>query len=108
MPKHWLPVVLIIIVAVFASACQKAPGGEKIAVLDWQKAAQAHPRYEAWQAGIKDFEKLLTYRKQQTDLAATQMGALQMLRELKQNSKSTYYEADYQVNMYANPEATPG
>ena len=81
-----LQILLLMFIAVFClSACGNIPGsGEKIAYINWEEAVKAHPRHEALNQGQAEYDKLLA-----------------LLQKIKQNSKSSYYEADYRTSLYA-------
>ena len=98
-----MQILLLMFIAVFClSACGKLPGsGEKIAYINWQEAVKAHPRHEALKQGQAEYDKLLAYRDQQADIAHKQINGLALLQKIKQNSKSSYYEADYRTSLYA-------
>ena len=94
---RYLQIALVMFIAVFCiSACGKLPtgGGEKMAV-------KRHPRHEALKQGQAEYDKLLAYRDQQADIAKKQIAGLALLQKIKQNSKSSYYEADYRTSLYA-------
>ena len=97
-----LQILLLIFIAVFClSACGNIPGsGEKIAYINWEEAVKAHPRHEALKQGQAEYDKLLAYRDQQADIAHKQISGLALLQKIKQNSKSSYYEADYRTSLY--------
>lgn len=98
-----LQTALLIFIAVFClCACGKLSGhGEKIAYINWEEAVKSHPRYEALKQGQAEYDKLLAYRDQQADIAHKQIAGLALLQKIKQNSKSSYYEADYRTSLYA-------
>ena len=98
-----LQILLLIFIAVFClSACGNIPGsGEKIAYINWEEAVKAHLRHEALKQGQAEYDKLLAYRDQQADIAHKQISGLALLQKIKQNSKSSYYEADYRTSLYA-------
>ncbi len=98
-----LQIVLLMFIAVFfISACAGLSGsGEKIAYINWEEAVKSHPRHEALKQGRAEYDKLLAYRDQQADIARKQMQGLALLQKIKQNSKSSYYEADYRTSLYA-------
>lgn len=101
---RYLQIALVMFIAVFCiSACGKLPtgGGEKIAYLNWEEAVKSHPRHEALKQGQAEYDKLLAYRDQQADIAKKQIAGLALLQKIKQNSKSSYYEADYRTSLYA-------
>lgn len=103
---RYLQIALLIFIAVFCvSACGNMPGsGEKIAYINWDEAVKSHPRHEALKQGQAEYDKLLAYRDQQADIARKQIQGLALLQKIKQNSKSSYYEADYRTSMYAKQE----
>lgn len=103
---RYLQIALLMFIAVFCvSACGNLPGsGEKIAYINWEEAVKSHPRSEALKQGQAEYDKLLAYRDQQADIARKQIQGLALLQKIKQNSKSSYYEADYRTSMYAKHE----
>ncbi len=103
---RYLQIALLMFIAVFCvSACGNLPGsGEKIAYINWEEAVKSHPRSEALKQGRAEYDKLLAYRDQQADIARKQIQGLALLQKIKQNSKSSYYEADYRTSMYAKHE----
>lgn len=100
---RYLQIALLMFIAIFCiSACNNLPGsGEKIAYINWEEAVKSHPRHEALKQGQAEYDKLLAYRDQQADIARKQIQGLALLQKIKQNSKSSYYEADYRTSMYA-------
>lgn len=103
---RYLQIALLMFIAVFCvSACGNMPSsGEKIAYINWEEAVKSHPRSEALKQGRAEYDKLLAYRDQQADIARKQIQGLALLQKIKQNSKSSYYEADYRTSMYAKHE----
>ncbi len=103
---RYLQIALLMFIAVFCvSACGSLPGlGEKIAYLNWEEAVKSHPRHEALKQGKAEYDKLLAYRDQQADIARKQIQGLALLQKIKQNSKSSYYEADFRTSLYAKQE----
>lgn len=98
-----LQTALLIFIAVFClCGCGSLPGhGDKIAYINWEEAVKSHPRHEALKQGQAEYDKLLAYRDQQADIAHKQIAGLALLQKIKQNSKSSYYEADYRTSLYA-------
>lgn len=98
-----LQIALLIFIAVFCLAGCGSPfgHGEKIAYINWEEAVKSHPRYEALKQGQAEYDKLLAYRDQQADIAKKQIEGLALLQKIKQNSKSSYYEADFRTSLYA-------
>ena len=98
---RWLTPIILIVVLLTA-ACGNDPGGQdKIAVIDWDKAASAHPQQTSLKQGEAELQKLLRYREEQAEMAKTQIAGLTRLQQLKQNSKANFLEADFQTQMYA-------
>lgn len=98
-----LQILLLMFIAVFClCSCGNLPGhGEKIAYINWDEAVKSHPRHEALKQGQAEYDKLLAYRDQQSDIANKQIAGLALLQKIKQNSKSSYYEADFRTSLYA-------
>ncbi len=98
---RWL-VPIILIVVLLTAACGNDPGGkDKIAVIDWEKAFNAHPKQTVLKQGEAELQKLLRYRDEQAEIAKTQIAGLTRLQQLKQNSKANFLDAGFQTQMYA-------
>lgn len=98
---RWL-VPIILIVVLLTAACGNDPGGkDKIAVIDWEKAFNAHPKQTVLKQGEAELQKLLRYRDEQAEIAKTQIAGLTRLQQLKQNSKANFLDAGFQTEMYA-------
>lgn len=98
---RWLTPIILIVVLLTA-ACGHDPGGkDKIAVIDWDKAFNAHPKQTVLKQGEAELQKLLRYREEQAEIAKTQIAGLSRLQQLKQNSKANFLDAGFQAKMYA-------
>ena len=98
---RWLTPIILIVVLLTA-ACGHDPGGkDKIAVIDWDKAFNAHPKQTVLKQGEAELQKLLRYREEQAEIAKTQIAGLSRLQQLKQNSKANFLDAGFQTKMYA-------
>ncbi len=98
---RWL-VPIILIVVLLTAACGNDPGGkDKIAVIDWENAFNAHPKQTVLKQGEAELQKLLRYRDEQAEIAKTQIAGLTRLQQLKQNSKANFLDAGFQTQMYA-------
>lgn len=101
-----LAISILILIVLLTTACSiGSRSGERIAVLDWQKAVDAHPRQAALKRGEAEARNLLVYRGQQSELAKTQLAGLARLQQLKQSSKANFMDADFQTQMYAAEES---
>lgn len=93
---------IILIVVILTAACGHDQGGkDKIAVIEWEKAAAAHPQQTSLKQGEAELQKMLKYREEQSEVAKTQLAGLTRLQQLKQNSKANFLDADFQTRMYA-------
>ncbi len=81
------------------SACGKIGSGEKIAVVNWDKALQEHPRYTQLQKQKEEYNLLLDKRREQEIIGKTQMSSLAKLYQLKRNSRQNYLSADFLTRM---------
>lgn len=85
--------------ACILSACGKIGTGERIAVVNWDKALAEHPQHIRLQ-GLKDsYNLLLDRRKAQEIIGKTQMSSLAKLHQLKMNSKQNFMSADFMTRM---------
>ncbi len=81
------------------SACGKIGSGEKIAVVNWDKALKEHPRYTQLQKQKDEYNLLLDKRREQEIIGKTQMSGLVKLYQLKRNSRQNYLSADFLTRM---------
>ena len=95
---RWLLVILTGL-AFLLSACGKTGGGEKIAVVNWDKVLEAHPQYENLHKKQEAYNLLLDRRREQEIIGKTQMSGLAKLQQLKQNSKRSFLSADFMARM---------
>lgn len=92
----------VLLAALAISACGTGLNGkrqEKVAVVNWQRATEAHPEYKKLEQGERILKDLLAKRQNQEELAKTQMGSLDKLRALRQLSESSYLQADLDTRM---------
>lgn len=92
----------VLFAALAISACGTGLNGkrqEKVAVVNWQRATEAHPEYKKLEQGERILKDLLVKRQNQEELAKTQMGSLDKLRALRQLSESSYLQADLDTRM---------
>ena len=73
------------------SACGTSTGspGEKIAVINWEKAVSAHPSYSKLHQRERDLRDLVAKRKSQAESANAQLGSLNKLRALRRLSEQS-------------------
>jgi hypothetical protein len=95
---RWL-LIIITALALMLSACGKIGGGEKIAVVNWDKVMQAHPRYPRLQELKEGFNLLLDKRREQEIIGKTQMSGLAKLYQLKQQSRQNFLTAGFMTRM---------
>ena len=96
----------IIAAALLISACSTNVRGpqEKIAVINWEQAVSAHPQYAKLEQGEKILQDLLNKRKGQEELAKAQLSSLNKLRSLRQLSRQSFMEADFNTRMVEQRE----
>ena len=85
--------------ALVLSACGKIGSGERIAVVNWEKALQEHPQYVRLQNLKDEYNRLLDKRREQEIIGKTRMSNLAKLYQLKQNSKQNYMSAEFLTRM---------
>lgn len=95
---RWLLIVFTAL-ALMLSACGKIGGGEKIAVVNWDKVLEAHPQHPRLQKLKEDYNLLLDKRREQEIIGRTQMSGLAKLYQLKQHSKQNFLTADFMARM---------
>lgn len=89
------------VIALLASACTGSnTGGEKIAVVNWDKVVSQHPQQKKLKQGEAIHADLVKKRREQEALAKAQMASLEKLHGLKQMSERSYLAADYNTRMY--------
>ena len=81
------------------SACGKIGGGEKIAVVNWDKVLQEHPQHGRLQKLKDEYSLLLDKRREQEIIGKTRMSNLAKLYQLKQNSRQSFFSADFMTRM---------
>ena len=95
---RWLLIVFTVL-ALMLSACGKIGGGEKIAVVNWDKVLQEHPQHSRLQKLKEEYSLLLDKRREQEIIGKTRMSNLAKLFQLKQNSKQNFLSADFMTRM---------
>ena len=95
---RWLLIVFTVLALMF-SACGKIGGGEKIAVVDWDKVLQEHPQHGRLQKLKEEYSLLLDKRREQEIIGKTRMSNLAKLYQLKQHSKQNFLSADFMTRM---------
>lgn len=97
---------VIIAAALLISACSTGIQGqqEKIAVINWEKAAAEHPDFTKLEQEEKILKDLLLKRKQQELMSKAQFGSLNKLRALRQLSQQSYLDADFNTRMVEQRE----
>lgn len=105
--NNWRKISLILAAALLISACGTNFRGmqqDKIAVVNWQRAMESHPQYQKLQQQEKILKDLLAKRQGQENLAKAQMGSLEKLRQLRQLSEDSYWQADFNTRMVEQRE----
>lgn len=105
--SNWRKIGLILAAALLISACGSNLRGtqsDKIAVVNWHRAMENHPRYQNLQQQEKILKDLLEKRQGQENLARAQMGSLEKLRQLRQLSEDSYWQADFNTRMVEQRE----
>ena len=95
---RWLLIVFTVL-ALMLSACGKIGGGEKIAVVNWDKVLQEHPQHGRLQKLKDEYSLLLDKRREQEIIGKTRMSNLAKLYQLKQNSRHSFLSADFMTRM---------
>ena len=95
---RWLLIVFTAL-ALMLSACGKIGGGEKIAVVNWDKVLQEHPQHGRLQKLKDEYSLLLDKRREQEIIGKTRMSNLAKLYQLKQNSRQSFLSADFMTRM---------
>ena len=95
---RWLLIVFTVL-ALMLSACGKIGGGEKIAVVNWDKVLQEHPQHGRLQKLKEEYSLLLDKRREQEIIGKTRMSNLAKLYQLKQNSRQSFFSADFMTRM---------
>lgn len=85
--------------ALVLSACGKIGSGERIAVVNWEKALQEHPQYVRLQNLKDEYNRLLDKRREQEIIGKTRMSSLAKLYQLKRNSKQSFLSAEFLTRM---------
>ena len=95
---RWLLIVFTVL-ALMLSACGKIGGGERVAVVNWDKVLQEHPQHSRLQKLKEEYSLLLDKRREQEIIGKTRMSNLAKLYQLKQNSKQNFLSADFMTRM---------
>jgi len=97
---RWLLVILVPAV-LFVASCASAPGqqGQKIAVVNWQQASSAHPKYEALQTARLAWQQAAESRRRQAEQGRSQIALLQKMTALKQENGESFLAADFMTKM---------
>ena len=95
---RWL-LLLFTGLALVLSACGKIGSGERIAVVNWEKALQEHPQYVRLQNLKDEYNRLLDKRREQEIIGKTRMSSLAKLYQLKRNSKQSFMSAEFLTRM---------
>jgi len=99
--QKYMKAMGLIMIGVILAACGNSakPDTEKIAVIRWEKAVNAHPENSRLVQGEKVIKNLVKRRDAQAELGKSQMGSLQHLRTLKQISEQTYLDAELRTQL---------
>ena len=95
---RWL-LIIFTALALMLSACGKIGGGEKIAVVNWDKVLEAHPQYARLQKLRDEYSLLLDKRREQEIIGKTRMSGLAKLYQLKQHSRQNFLTAAFITRM---------
>ena len=95
---RWLLIVVTGLALLF-SACGKMGSGEKIAVVNWDKALENHPQYAGLQRLKDEYNLLLDKRREQEIIGKTQINGLAKRHQLKRSSKQNFLSADFMTRM---------
>ena len=95
---RWL-LIVVTALALMLSACGKIGSGERVAVVNWDKALQEHPQHSRLQKLKEEYSLLLDKRREQEIIGKTRMSNLAKLYQLKQNSRQSFFSADFMTRM---------
>ena len=95
---RWL-LLFVTGLALLLSSCGKPGGGERIAVVNWDKALEGHARYALLQKQKEEYNLLLDKRREQEIIGKTQMSSLAKLHQLKLRSRQNFLSADFMTRM---------
>ena len=95
---RWL-LMFVTGLALMLSACGRMGAGERIAVVNWEKALEGHPQYMRLQSLKDEFSLLVDRRRQQEIVGKTSLSSLAKLQQLKLHSKQSYLSADFMTRM---------
>ncbi|MBR1590926.1 MAG: OmpH family outer membrane protein [Acidaminococcaceae bacterium] len=95
---RWL-LLLVTGLALLLSSCGKPGSGERIAVVNWDKALEGHTRYALLQRQKEEYNLLLDKRREQEIAGKTQMNSLAKLQQLKLRSRQSFLSAGFMTRM---------
>ena len=97
----YVKLLALFMTALTFTACGNKLGtsSEKIAVIKWDKAVEAHPEHARLVQGQKVIKSLVLRRDAQADLGKSQMSSVAHLRGLKQLSEQSYLEAELKTRL---------
>ena len=95
---RWL-LILVTGLALLLSSCGKPGSGERIAVVNWEKALEGHTQYALLQKQKEEYNLLLDKRREQEIVGRTQMSSLARLHQLKLRSRQNFLSADFMTRM---------
>ena len=102
MSKGFVKFGLYLALALLVSGCNNQTSKKTdIAVVNWEKAVNAHPMHHKLETGEKILKDLLQRREDQENLARTQMTSISKLQMLKKVSEQNYHLADINTKMIA-------
>jgi len=100
MSKGFLKLSICMVLALLVSGCANEANKQgKIAVVNWDKAVTSHPLDSKLKTGEKILKELVQRRKDQENIARTQMTSLSKLQMLKKMSEQNYHLADINTRM---------
>ncbi|MDD4722100.1 MAG: hypothetical protein PHR07_05090 [Acidaminococcaceae bacterium] len=105
---RWLMCVLMA-TTLLVSACGNNLGMKKdnpsIAVIDWQKALQAHPQYKKLQQAEQAVNIATRLRDEQLTLGKKQLQLLDRMSNMKKTGKANYLQAEFTTRMAEREKA---
>ncbi len=100
---------VLLAMALLVSACGNNLGVKKdnpsIAVIDWQKALQAHPQYKRLQQAEQAVNIATRLRDEQLALGKKQLQLLDRMSSLKEAGKDNYLQAEFTTRMAEREKA---
>ena len=101
--RWMLASVCLITSMLFFSACNKenttANNKENIAIIDMQKAVEAHYLYPAWQMAKENEIATQKLKENHIKMAKEQAQMIDKMEQLGQESRQSYFQADYVIKM---------